>query len=344
MRMSIPITHYIGRGWMNRFKAASDTKVPDLHGIKRLSLLIDSWIEDAVLGVPVEEYFAYEFYLRNRRGRRAFAAGYRIWRLYDDLNDMSCLDMLFPKTGMWENYETVLKRDHVCAGTASFEEFLAFTVRHPRFFVKPSDKECGIGCRIMTCDSDSEAKEMYSWLHENDYVAEELVKQCTELAEFNASTPNTIRIISFVDKKGNPQLFPYGIIRLGRAGKVVDNYGGGNGGLGCPIDIQSGCIVAQGFDIARNQYTDHPDSGKRIVGFQIPAWKKVCEAAKQAALICPRLRVIGWDIAVSDSYEAIVIEGNPRPSPISYQMDGVGRWQMIHDMVSEHMNVRDRNR
>lgn len=92
-----------------------------------------------------------------------------------------------------------MKCEHVCAGTADYEEFRAFTLRHPRFFAKPADKDSGIGCRVLTRDSDSAAKEVYSQLHKENYVAEELVKQCTEMEEFNFSTLNTIRVISYVD-------------------------------------------------------------------------------------------------------------------------------------------------
>ena len=321
--------------WTKRFCAAADAKIPDLLGLRRFALLLDSWFEDTFLGVPVEDYFAFEFYLRNRPGRHAFATGNRLWRLYDSLNDRDCWEKIDFKTNLWANYHSLMKRDHVCAGTADYDAFRAFTLRHPRFFAKPADQDSGIGCKILTCDSDSAAKEVYSQLHEENYLAEELVRQCAELAEFNTSTLNTIRVISYVDKKGVPCLFPYGALRLGRAEKVANNFGGGNGGISCPVDIQSGCVVGYACDCQGNYYSEHPDSGKRIIGFQIPAWEKVRAIAKQAALICPKLRMVGWDIAVTESYEADLIEGNRRPGPTCYQLDLVGKWDALQDMLSE---------
>lgn len=321
--------------WIDRFRMMLETKQLNVCGLMRLILMIDSWIEDIFLGVPVEEYFDFEFYLRNRSGRNTFGTGHKLWKLYDSLNDKDCWEKTDYKTNLWDNYSTLMKRDHVCVGAASYDEFRAFTLRHNRFFVKPADESCGIGCKILTCDSDSEAKETYAWLHESNYVAEELVKQCAELNEFNSSTLNTIRIMSYVDKKGEPHLFPYGGIRLGRAGKQVDNFRAGNGGIYCPVDIRYGCVVGYAYDYRGKKYIDHPDSGKRITGFQIPVWDKVCDIAKQAALICPKLRIIGWDIAITESYEAILIEGNRRTGPVSYQLDLVGKWQILKDMVSK---------
>ena len=321
--------------WIDRFRRMADSRLPGLRGPHRFALLLDSWFEDAVLGVPVEDYFNFEFHLRNRRGRRTFATGNRLWRLYDSLNDRDCWEKADFKQKMWDTYHSLMKRDHVCVGAVDYEEFRAFTVRHPRFFIKPADKNSGIGCRILTCGSDSEAKDAYFQLHAENYVAEELVRQCAELEEFNASTLNTLRVISYVDKKGTPHLFPYGALRLGRAGKVADNFGGGNDGLCCPVDIQCGCVAGYACDCRGYHYTEHPDSGKRIIGFQIPAWDKVCALAKQAAQICPKLRMVGWDIAITESYEAILIEGNRRPAPASYQLDLVGKWQLLQDMLSE---------
>lgn len=321
--------------WRDRYRDALNAKGLSLRGFKRLVLMLDSWIEDTILGVPVEEYFSYEFYLRNRQGRNTFATGNRLWNLYDTLNDKDYWEKIDFKTNLWDNYSSLMKRDHVCVGTANYDEFRAFTLRNSRFFVKPADEDCGTGCKVLTCASDSEAKEVYSWLHKEDYVAEELVVQCAEFDEFNSSALNTIRIMSYVNKNGEVQLFPYGLIRFGRKGKVVSNFGRNNDGISSPIDIRSGCAVGQAYDHYGKKYTEHPDSGKRIVGFQIPVWEKVCDVAKRAALIFPKLRMVGWDIAVTKSYEAIIIEGNRRPGMISYQIDLVGKWQILKDMVSK---------
>ena len=215
--------------WSDRFKTEIEARQINLHGFKKLALMLDSWIEDNFLGVPVEEYFDFEFYLRNRRGRDAFAAGNKVWKLYDSLNDKNYWEKTDFKTNLWDNYGSLMKRDHVCVGNVDYDEFRAFTIRHPRFFAKLADRECGIGCKVLTCNSDSEAKEAYTLLHEANYVAEELVRQCAEFDEFNPSTLNTLRIVSFVDKRGEAQLIPYGVIRFGRVGKIADNFHGNAG-------------------------------------------------------------------------------------------------------------------
>jgi hypothetical protein len=45
--------------------------------------------------------------------------------------------------------------------------------------------------------------------------------------------------------------------------------------------------------------------------------------------------MIGWDIAVTESYEAVLMEGNRRPTPVIYQLDLVGKWEALQEMLSE---------
>jgi molybdopterin-guanine dinucleotide biosynthesis protein len=52
-------------------------------------------------------------------------------------------------------------------------------------------------------------------------------------------------------------------------------------------------------------------------------------------LSAPKLRMIGWDIAVTESYEAVLMEGNRRPTPVIYQSDLVGKWEALQEMLSE---------
>lgn len=52
-------------------------------------------------------------------------------------------------------------------------------------------------------------------------------------------------------------------------------------------------------------------------------------------LSAPKLRMIGWDIAVTESYEAVLMEGNRRPTPVIYQLDLVGKWEALQEMLSE---------
>ena len=49
-----------------------------------------------------------------------------------------------------------------------------------------------------------------------------------------------------------------------------------------------------------NKYNYHPVTHKLLLGIQIPQWEKIKLLVKEAALVCPRIGHMAWDIAVSN--------------------------------------------
>jgi hypothetical protein len=58
--------------------------------------------------------------------------------------------------------------------------------------------------------------------------------------------------------------------------------------------------------------TDHPITGKRIQGFELPLWKETVDLAIRAHETLPDIALIGWDIAVTPD-GPVIIEGNSNP-------------------------------
>jgi hypothetical protein len=95
---------------------------------------------------------------------------------------------------------------------------------------------------------------------------------------------------------------------MGRRGAAVDNFCGG--GLVAQVDTASGVIFTTGRDKNGKEYIFHPDSGKQIVGFQIPDWEGYKAFASQLAKKYPSMRYVGWDIIKDAKGDFCVIEGN----------------------------------
>lgn len=45
-------------------------------------------------------------------------------------------------------------------------------------------------------------------------------------------------------------------------------------------------------------------------GFQVPRWEEAISTAKEAAMVLPKARLVGWDIALSREKGWQIIEGN----------------------------------
>ena len=290
-------------------------------------LLLDCALEQVFFGVSPAEYFTYEFYRKGQKNRRAYAAGRKIWRLYDALNPDEYAHFLNNKADFCQKYAAYIHRDTLFCEKTDFEQFQQFLQKHPVFFAKPYHRSGGIGARILECDED-EAPVLFETLQKKHNQVEEIVRQCEELTAFNASSVNTLRFLTFVNENGGVDILPLAGMRFGRTGMVADNVTEHHG-IGCNVDARRGLVCTRGMDRDGIFYDIHPDSGKPIVGFAIPEWEKILAALKEIALVEPHLRLVGWDVTVNAAREVVFIEGNRRPDPIAFQCYGVGYWDVF---------------
>ena len=62
-----------------------------------------------------------------------------------------------------------------------------------------------------------------------------------------------------------------------------------------------GAAQAYITDITKPEESKHPITRIPIVGFEIPFWKETIAMVKEAALLHPQNRSIGWDIVITES-------------------------------------------
>lgn len=136
------------------------------------------------------------------------------------------------------------------------------------------------------------------------YIAEEVLIQHARLAELNASSVNTIRVLTFCGEIISC------VLKVGRCGAVVDNMS--SNGIYGNINIEYGLTDSTFYDINLNEYVYHPTSGARLIGVEIPHWNELKALVCKAAQVFPDVGYIGWDCAVLQDGVAIV-EANEIP-------------------------------
>jgi len=82
------------------------------------------------------------------------------------------------------------------------------------------------------------------------------------------------------------------------------------GAIGVSINIEIGCM-GEGYDY-KGYFSEHPDTGVRFKGIQIPFWKEILEISKKTSQTVP-LRYIGVDIVLDKEKGPLVMEINARP-------------------------------
>ena len=94
----------------------------------------------------------------------------------------------------------------------------------------------------------------------------------------------------------------------------VDNCNAG--GITSNIDLETG-VLSKGiltyFDGNSLTWLDnHPDTGSRISGVQVPGWEDIKMKILDTSAEISHLKYIGWDIVVTEN-GFVVLEGNNGP-------------------------------
>ena len=140
-----------------------------------------------------------------------------------------------------------------------------------------------------------------------DIIIQKPVEQHEVLAGINATSVNTVRVLSLLTRDGVKILSCF--LRCGRAGAHVDNTS--SGGFACGIDPDG---RLRKYAYTRNDYTnavtEHPDSHVVFEGLYIPSWDKMIDMVRRAHPQSPHFRMVSWDIAVNREGDPVLIEAN----------------------------------
>lgn len=80
------------------------------------------------------------------------------------------------------------------------------------------------------------------------------------------------------------------------------------GNLLAQIDIETGRVlrVVQGRGLDCVVVDNHPETGARLLGAELPMWRDARALALRAAAAAPKLALTGWDVAITDEGPAII--------------------------------------
>ena len=162
-------------------------------------------------------------------------------------------------------------------------------------------------------------------------IAQDKIRQHPELASLNSGTVNTIRVNSLLTEKG--VCIPSSSIRVGAPGE--NRIAVGSGGFFAEIlddNTLSKKVIADTVECKDSgrgreeklkhtvKWMDDFAGGRYSAGFTVPAMDKI---RRQVEMMHPRLahfKWIGWDWAVDEEGEPVLIEFNASPGLMVSQM------------------------
>lgn len=260
-------------------------------------------------GFTPRDYFLFNFHKENNRRaiRQTFISDvFKDYKLFSKEGADKYAD-LYDKFRFYQRSQKYFKRSVLLIDkNTKEEEFVSFAVKVKELFIKPNSDSYGRGAMSVDITSEEVARSVYSTIQSGLWIAEQRLKQRPEMARWNKSSVNTVRVNTYLTDRGFFVLAPF--MRTGRKGSIVDN--GGAGGVYATIDEKTGIIITDGYNELGDRFEVHPDSKVRYKGECIPEWNKLLVEAEKIHRECMADHIyISWDFAYT-SNGWTVIEGN----------------------------------
>lgn len=141
--------------------------------------------------------------------------------------------------------------------------------------------------------------------YKKNFIIQECIKQHELMSALNPTSVNTIRVLSY--RSGMEVLIIYSVVRIGRKGQVVDNQSAG--GISTTIS-EDGRLGKEAFGGYNKDNILKTDTGIVLEGYQLPSYDKAIDMVKRLHMKLPYANIVGWDIAIQEDGEPVLIEFN----------------------------------
>jgi hypothetical protein len=303
---------------------------PGSRPLVRGLYLLDVGAAFLLYGASVSDYFACEFYKKRHCERRRFITIRRANRMFRFLNDPQDAIDVRNKGRFHKLFADLTGRDYVDTVGCTREEFVKFAQRHKAFIVKPIDGGFGLGVRRVETTTETDLGALHDELKGSRMLAEEIIRQHEEMASFHPDSVNAVRVTTVL-KDGRTQVVT-AAVKFGNGHSITDNFYAG--GILAAIEPETGVVVSTGVDKDGRRYVRHPVTNRQILGLTIPQWDDVVALVGRAAPRLPRVRYVGWDVALSKEGGPVLVEGNDMGTLRGQQLaDQVGKRDLYADVL-----------
>lgn len=152
-----------------------------------------------------------------------------------------------------------------------------------------------------------------------DYVVQKVLHQHGKMAGLNPDSINTVRVQTLL-WNGEVSVLS-ALVRIGVKGCRIDNPHTSDG-VSCVLTPE-GKMIDTAYD---RQWKPHGilPNGRSPEGFEVPCYDRLIDAVKNLQYRIPHSRLTGWDMAVSETGEPVLIEANMDYPEIYFHQLGGG--------------------
>ena len=256
-------------------------------------------------------------------------------RLQGAFGDKNMCDLLFPGENVVHSILKNMNGYYYFEGRpVSEDEAVELCKNLERVIIKPSRESQGKGVQLFSAKdgiTDVAGKTVAQMFkdYKKDFLVQEWVRQHEGMAALNPTSVNTIRVLSY--RSGMEVLIIYSVVRIGRQGSVIDNQCAG--GISTTVD-KNGRLGKTAFGGYSEDNITQTDSGITLEGYQLPSYEKAIEMVKRLHLKLPFFNIVGWDVAIEEDGEPVLIEFNTNPG-LSQSAFGSGMGEYTERIIRE---------
>ena len=279
-------------------------------GRSAIGLCLEILRDSIKYNISILEYFQFHFYQISPEEKAMWAGTGYMYEYQLQMNPKESRNLLSDKTLFLKDYGKFVNHAFARIEELKLKPELAkdfIEGKSDKVVLKSIDGQCGRGIQIIPVNGLTPSSLVSKLEASGNNLAEEFVQQHEDLNGLSPSGLNTLRIVTQINKEGEVDVIA-ARLRI-TVNNVVDNLAAGN--IAAEVDLETGKVngTAVYSDITKEDVAIHPVTGVLISGFEVPLFKESIEMVKEAALLFPQNRSIGWDVAITNNGPEL-IEGN----------------------------------
>ena len=152
-----------------------------------------------------------------------------------------------------------------------------------------------------------------------NYCVQLKVKQHEWFAQFNSTSTNSLRLVTFLGEEGFTPLSCF--LRVGSPGSKVDNIS--SGGKLVQVDLNDGRLLNLALDKKVNRVSIEdvvPDGCKKTV----PKWNHILETLETMHWRLAHFKIINWDVLLDERGDVRLLEYNLLDSSVDWHQVNIG--------------------
>ena len=293
--------------WKLLKKFIAHTK--EKHGISKAKQWTLVFKNSLKYNISILEFYQFDFLNKDHKEKLKWAGTGTLYEYQLKSNPQSERQILDDKRLFLKSYaKYVVNQVHILEELEDDAKLIDDLLsKHKKIVFKEASGKCGAGVAIKPT-SELTPSTILDFMKANNFdMVETYIQQHEAINQLSPSAVNTIRIFTKLDEDNN-----YTVLGCRMRISVdceVDNLAAGN--LAAPIDETTGVINGLGVysDITKPPETYHPITQTKLPGFQIPYWNEIMAMVKEASLLHPQNKSIGWDVVLTPKGPGL-IEGN----------------------------------